>query len=274
MPSTLRAQDEAAHARIASRERIPRLAEPGAQRTPWHAGTAHPVRRRTLPQRLSASAHASTFVIKGGMLLAAYDARRPTADLDALARSVAGDQDTVVSLVSQIADMPLDDGVEFRTDTAASRIIREQAPYSGVRIAMDTAISTATVKFRIDVNFGDPITPAPSWLTLPPRRAGMEPVRVLRYPIETVLAEKSRRPSSWDQPTPASATTPTSTRSPASTPLTTAQPARRYWQPPPTARLQFTAIRRHRQLRRTPAPDLRRLPHWARQSRLAASRRP
>ena len=78
--------------------------------------------------RLSASAHASTFVIKGGMLLAAYDARRPTADLDALARSVGGDQDTVVSLVSQIADMPLDDGVEFRTDTAASRIIASRRP--------------------------------------------------------------------------------------------------------------------------------------------------
>ena len=107
--------------------------------------------------RLSASAHASKFVIKGGMLLAAYDARRPTVDLDALVRSIADDQDTVVTLVSEIANMPLDDGVEFRTDTATSRIIREQALYAGVRIAMDTAISTATVKFRIDVNFGDPI---------------------------------------------------------------------------------------------------------------------
>jgi len=42
--------------------------------------------------RLSASSHAHKFAIKGGMLLAAYDARRPTADLDALARSVANDQ--------------------------------------------------------------------------------------------------------------------------------------------------------------------------------------
>jgi nucleotidyltransferase AbiEii toxin of type IV toxin-antitoxin system len=127
-------------------------------------------------------------VIKGGRFLAAYDAHRPTADLDALARSIADDQDTVVSLVSEIADIPLDDGVDFRTDTATSRIIREQALYSGVRIAMDTAISTAIVKFRIDVNFGDPITPAPGWVTLPPLRAGMEPVRVLGYPLETVLA--------------------------------------------------------------------------------------
>ena len=96
------------------------------------------------------------------MLLAAYDARRPTADLDALARSIADDRATVLSLVSEAADLPLDDGVEFGTGTATSRIIREQALYFGLRIAMDAAISTATVKFRMDVNFGDPITPRPA----------------------------------------------------------------------------------------------------------------
>ena len=140
--------------------------------------------------RLSASPHASKFVIKGGMLLAAYDARRPTADLDALARSVADDQDTVVSLVSEIADLPLDDGVEFRTGTATSRIMREQDLYSGVRIATDTAILTATIKFHMDVNFGDLVTPAPGLVAFPPLRPAMEPLRVLGYPDETVLAEK------------------------------------------------------------------------------------
>ena len=140
--------------------------------------------------RLSASPHAGKFVIKGGMLLAAYEARRPTADLDALARSVADDQAAVVSLVSEVAQLSLDDGVEFRTATTTARIIREQTLYSGVRIGMDAAISTATVKFRMDVNFGDPITPGPGWVTLPPLRPVMEPVRVLGYPVETVLAAK------------------------------------------------------------------------------------
>jgi hypothetical protein len=62
--------------------------------------------------RLSASPHADKFVIKGGMLLAAYEARRPTADLDALARWVANDQNVVVALVSDIACLVLNDGVE------------------------------------------------------------------------------------------------------------------------------------------------------------------
>jgi hypothetical protein len=140
--------------------------------------------------RLSASVHANKFVIKGGMLLAAYEARRPTADLDALARSVSDDQATIVALVSEIAQVQLDDGVEFRTRTATSRIIREQAIYSGIRIAMDATIATAAVKFRMDINFGDPVTPGPDWVNLPSLRADMAPVRVLGYPIVTVLAEK------------------------------------------------------------------------------------
>jgi hypothetical protein len=95
--------------------------------------------------RLSASPHADKFVIKGGMLLAAYEARRPTADLDALARSIANDHDVILGLVSDIARLRLGDGVEYHTDTATSRTIRDQASYSGVRIAMDCAIATAAV---------------------------------------------------------------------------------------------------------------------------------
>jgi hypothetical protein len=69
-------------------------------------------------------------------------------------------------------------------------VIREQALYAGIRVAMDCGIATATVKFRLDVSFGDPLTPAPSLVSLPPLRPGMEPVRVLGCPIGTVLAEK------------------------------------------------------------------------------------
>jgi Nucleotidyl transferase AbiEii toxin, Type IV TA system len=142
--------------------------------------------------RLSASPYADQFIIKGGMLLAAYDARRPTADLDTLARSVANDETAVLARVAEIARLAprVDDGVMYRAETATARVIRDQALYAGIRIAMDCQIATATVKFRLDVNFGDPVTPAPSIVTVPPLRPVLEPVRVLGYPIETVLAEK------------------------------------------------------------------------------------
>ena len=101
--------------------------------------------------------------------------------------------------------------------SAKARAITLAASRAGVRIAMKATISIATVKFRVEVNFGDPITPAPGWVTLPTRRQAVEAVRVLGYPVETVLAERSRPPSPSDQPTPASGTTPTSTCIPAST---------------------------------------------------------
>ncbi|MHB8275608.1 MAG: nucleotidyl transferase AbiEii/AbiGii toxin family protein, partial [Dermatophilaceae bacterium] len=118
--------------------------------------------------RLISTPYRSQFVLKGGMLLAAFDARRPTADMDALARDFANDEATVVSRVLAVAAQAVpDDGVEFRAQTATSRVIRNQDLYSGVRVAMDCALASAIVKLRLDVNFGDPVTPAPQTIELP-----------------------------------------------------------------------------------------------------------
>jgi hypothetical protein len=56
--------------------------------------------------RLAASVHADEFVLKGGMLLAVFDARRPTADADLLARNLANDEETVIARVVAVAGGP------------------------------------------------------------------------------------------------------------------------------------------------------------------------
>lgn len=67
----------------------------------------------------------------------------------------------------KVARQPVaDDGVEFRTETVTARTIRNEALYAGVRIAMDARTATATVRFRLDTNFGDPITPPPQRIDL------------------------------------------------------------------------------------------------------------
>lgn len=82
--------------------------------------------------------------------------------MDALARRVPNDEATVVARIAEIAGQPgRDDGVEFRTETARARTIRDDARYQGMRIAMDARIARASVKFRLDINFDDPVTPAP-----------------------------------------------------------------------------------------------------------------
>lgn len=55
---------------------------------------------------------------------------------------------------------------------------------------MDCRVGSARVKLRLDVNFGDPVTPPPQPVTLPSQRPGGPDVVVLGYPVETVLAEK------------------------------------------------------------------------------------
>ena len=46
--------------------------------------------------RLAVSEHIDNLVLKGGVLLAAYDTRRPTNDIDFQARTLANDADTVL----------------------------------------------------------------------------------------------------------------------------------------------------------------------------------
>lgn len=141
--------------------------------------------------RMSRSAFADDFVLKGGMLLAAFGTRRPTVDADALARNMASDTETVAARVAEIASLSdPDDGVEFLTGTVTTTAIRDDALYSGVRVTMTALLATAQIKLRLDINFGDPITPAPRLVELPSLRTGADPIRILGYPIETVLAEK------------------------------------------------------------------------------------
>lgn len=142
--------------------------------------------------RLSASAHAEKLVLKGGVLLAAFDARRPTRDVDLQAQALANDTETVLALVRDIAASALPNGVEdglvFDTDGASAEIIRDEAEYSGVRVNLTCQLSQARLTFHVNVNVGDPIWPAPQEVQLPRLLGGS--IRLGGYPIPMVHAEK------------------------------------------------------------------------------------
>jgi hypothetical protein len=142
--------------------------------------------------RLAASPYADMFVLKGGMLLAVLDARRPTADADLLARSLPNNDAAVLTRVREIAQTVVDeeDGVEFLVDTTSAESIREGDLYGGTRVSMTARVSTATVKLKLDINFGDPVTPGPQRIEFPSQRPGRAATVLFGYPIETVLAEK------------------------------------------------------------------------------------
>lgn len=129
------------------------------------------------------------FVLKGGLPLAQFGARRMTRDIDILARAFPGDEAEVVRRIAAIAALELCDGVAFDTDTLKTAPIREEDEYHGVRLAMVATIARARLKLQLDVSFGDPVTPSPQIIEYPQHLAA-DSFRLFGYPIATVIAEK------------------------------------------------------------------------------------
>jgi Nucleotidyl transferase AbiEii toxin, Type IV TA system len=101
--------------------------------------------------RLAGSLHAEQLVLKGGMLLAAYDGRRPTRDLDMQALTLTGERDVVLDLVRSIAAIAMDDGLVFHADSGTAEIIREEDEHTGVRVNLTATLSSARLSLHVDV---------------------------------------------------------------------------------------------------------------------------
>ncbi|MGH3588127.1 MAG: nucleotidyl transferase AbiEii/AbiGii toxin family protein [Pseudonocardia sp.] len=138
--------------------------------------------------RLAASDRTDDLVLKGGVLLAASASRRPTRDIDLAASGISNDADDVERRVREILAVDIVDGLKFDVDTIRSESIRDEGDYTGVRVHLVAAVSKARIPIHVDVNFGDPIWPAPQPTTVPLLLGGE--VQLLGYPAHMVLAEK------------------------------------------------------------------------------------
>jgi hypothetical protein len=129
-------------------------------------------------------------VLKGGLLLAVWDVRRPTRGVDLAARRVPGDVEAVLEMMREGGRTLLDDGLVF--DSHAARDGRPDPRWGSIRRCPrhPTGLSVEGVDaIHVDVNVGDPIEPAPGLVEVP-RLLGGSPVTILGYPIVVVLAEK------------------------------------------------------------------------------------
>jgi len=139
--------------------------------------------------RVGASPHKHRLVLKGGLLMAAFGARRPTRDVDLLAIDTSNEVDAIRDLVTEIAKLDLGDGVQIDADDVEARAIREGSTYAGVRVRLRARLATARVAFHVDVNVGDPVEPPPR-ATSVPTLLDESPIHALAYPVEMVIAEK------------------------------------------------------------------------------------
>lgn len=138
--------------------------------------------------RLNQTTHGDDFVLKGGILLAAYGIRRPTKDVDAEAIATDLTPENLTRIATDVAAVEVADGVAFDLDSLTVEEIREDAEYTGLRLKVTSYISTAKVLVAWDVSAGDPIVPDARMIEVP--RVLGTPVKLLGYVPETIVAEK------------------------------------------------------------------------------------
>ena len=140
-------------------------------------------------ERVSSSKYNGSFILKGGMLVAAFVGveARATMDIDT---TIKGIPVTIVDMertITEISNIDLDDNVKFRIKKVSE--IMDEAEYSGIRFSMDAVLDGAVIPLKIDISTGVVITPreiAYSYKLMFEDRT----IPIMTYPIETVLAEK------------------------------------------------------------------------------------
>jgi predicted nucleotidyltransferase component of viral defense system len=142
--------------------------------------------------RLSKSEHAEKFVLKGALMLTAWNAPmlRPTLDIDLLGRGGC-DIEAMVAIVKQIcvARVEPEDGLFFDPATVQGERIAETAEYEGVRVRFRATLGAARIQMQIDIGFGDVVVPA-AVRTVYPTMLGLPAPLLLAYSKETAIAEK------------------------------------------------------------------------------------
>lgn len=141
--------------------------------------------------RLSQSAHADHFLLKGALLFTLwYDMpHRTTRDADLLGFG-ASDLVSIAQTFRDIASVEVDDAIVFDPASVSVEEIRKDAGYAGARVLITGEIAKARCKTQIDIGFGDAVTPGPVHAVYPVLIADLPAPRLRTYPVYTVISEK------------------------------------------------------------------------------------
>lgn len=140
-------------------------------------------------ERLSKSKYKFNFVIKGGLLISSMIGidNRTTMDMDTTIKGVPLKEEVIRNIVSEIINVEVDDGIEFEITDISH--IREEDEYENFRVHLIANFSKIKNDMKIDITTGDVITPKEIEY-LYPCMFQDESLKVLAYPLETILAEK------------------------------------------------------------------------------------
>jgi hypothetical protein len=141
--------------------------------------------------RLSVSEYESHYILKGALMLRAWNSPefRPTMDIDMLGRT-GNDGANIISQIREVIAVKVEpDGLSFDPESIQSERITEDADYEGIRIRFRGTLDTARINMQIDIGFGDIVYPGPERTELPCMLDAPAP-SLLCYSRESAIAEK------------------------------------------------------------------------------------
>lgn len=141
--------------------------------------------------RLGISRHAADFVVKGAVLFGLWPGvpRRPTPSLDLLGLGPAS-LPHLEAVFRDLCSLAVSDGIAFDPASVRASLVREDARHHGIRLTMMARLDGARCRVRVNVSFGDRVTPAANDAEFPAALPELGAARVRAYPAETVVAEK------------------------------------------------------------------------------------
>ena len=140
-------------------------------------------------ERIVLSQYRNSFILKGGMLVAAIVGldTRATMDIDTTVKSLTLSKDNVFKIVEDIIAVEIPDGVQFRIAKVTD--IMEEHDYPGIRVMLEATLDKMRQAVKIDISTGDIITPGAveySYRLMVEDRS----ISMWTYNLETLLAEK------------------------------------------------------------------------------------
>ncbi|WPJ90588.1 nucleotidyl transferase AbiEii/AbiGii toxin family protein [Facklamia hominis] len=140
-------------------------------------------------ERLSKSQYKNNFVIKGGFLISSLIGieNRTTMDMDTTIKGIALKEEKIKEIVQEIININVDDGIKFEIKDIS--YIREEDEYENFRISLIANVGKTKNPMKLDLTTGDAITPREIEYTYP-CVFSTEVIKIMAYPLETILAEK------------------------------------------------------------------------------------
>ena len=140
-------------------------------------------------ERLSKSKYKNNFVIKGGFLISSIIGieNRTTMDMDTTIKGIRLKEEKIKEIVEEIININVDDGIKFEIKDIS--YIREEDKYENFRISLLANVGKTKNPIKLDLTTGDAITPREIEYTYP-CIFSQEDIKIMTYPLETILAEK------------------------------------------------------------------------------------